>query len=68
MQMQCFGKTVVQKAKILNLSHQKKNGFRTKLSYCKAFHRVSVVNRNEKDLDNYEQTWLFRTFNTRTNV
>ena len=32
----------------------KKNSFRTKSSYCKAFHRVSIVNRNEKNLDTYE--------------
>ena len=39
---------------------------RTKLSYNKVFHTKFISNRNEKSRDTYEQTCLFRTFNTRS--
>ena len=42
---------------ILNLSQQKKKqlfGVRTKLSYYKVFHRISISNRNEKNADTHE--------------
>ena len=37
---------------------------RTKLLYCKLFHRTSIGNRNETT-GNFGQTYPFSTFNTR---
>ena len=45
---------------------KKKELFSTiaKLLTYKVFHRTSISNRNEKNRNTYEQTCLFRTFNT----
>ena len=54
-----FGKTMenVGKHRDIKLSNRKKKellSIRTKLSYYKDFHRISISNRNKKNADTFE--------------
>ena len=39
---------------------------RTKLSYCKVFHRRFISNKNEDNANNYELACLFMFVNVRS--